>query len=94
MRVEMDAKPAITPMGIFIQIDIENEALSPSLNQQIAAICPVDIYAVADGTLVVRPEEVDECTLCELCLRIAPSGSIRIHKLYSGETLTAASSTS
>jgi NAD-dependent dihydropyrimidine dehydrogenase PreA subunit len=77
--------------SVFIHIDIENGALSPSLNHQIEDVCPVNIYAIAEDKLVVRPEQVDECTLCELCLRLAPAGAIRIHKLYSGEVLVAIS---
>jgi NAD-dependent dihydropyrimidine dehydrogenase PreA subunit len=36
-----------------------------------------------DGALGVVSEEEDECTLCELCLDVAPAGAITIHKLYS-----------
>jgi NAD-dependent dihydropyrimidine dehydrogenase PreA subunit len=74
-------------MGVFIQITVHKDGLSPALSQQIAAICPVDIFAVEDGQLVIRPEEEDECTLCELCLKAAPPGAIHIYKTYSGETL-------
>lgn len=76
-------------MGVFIRIDVERERLNPALSRQIAEVCPVDIYAVEAGQLIVRPDEEDECTLCELCLRIAPPDSIHIHKLYSGEILIA-----
>ena len=74
-------------MGVFIQIAIAQDKLSPALSQQIAGVCPVDIFAVESGALVVKPEEEDECTLCELCLKSAPPGAIRIHKTYSGVTL-------
>jgi len=77
-------------VGVFIQITVQNDALSPPLSQQIAGLCPVDIFAVEDARLVVRPEEEDECTLCELCLKAAPAGAIRIYKTYSGETLISA----
>jgi len=74
-------------MGFFIQIAIAKDGLSPALSQQIAGVCPVDIFAVEDGVLAVKPEEEDECTLCELCLKSAPPGAIHIYKTYSGETL-------
>ncbi len=74
-------------MGIFIRIDIENADLSPALIHQLVDVCPVDIYAIEADKLVVRPDEEDECTLCELCLKIAPVNAIHIHKLYSGEIL-------
>ena len=32
---------------------------------------------------------LDECVLCELCIRAAPEGAIRVRKLYSGESLPA-----
>jgi NAD-dependent dihydropyrimidine dehydrogenase PreA subunit len=74
-------------MGVFIEIAVQQEGLSSALSQQIAGVCPVDIFAVEDARLVVKPEEEDECTLCELCLKAAPAGAIRIHKTFSGETL-------
>jgi NAD-dependent dihydropyrimidine dehydrogenase PreA subunit len=77
-------------VGVFIQITVQQEALSPALSQQIAGVCPVDIFAVEDARLVIKPEEEDECTLCELCLKAAPAGAIRIYKTYSGETLVSA----
>jgi NAD-dependent dihydropyrimidine dehydrogenase PreA subunit len=59
----------------------------------LAGICPVNIFALRDGRIVVRDERQDECTLCELCLHAAPAGSLRIVKLYSGETLCTSNST-
>jgi NAD-dependent dihydropyrimidine dehydrogenase PreA subunit len=34
-------------------------------------------------------ENLDECVLCELCIRAAPEGAISVIKLYSGKTLPA-----
>ena len=34
-------------------------------------------------------ENLDECVLCELCINAAPAGTVRVIKLYSGETLPA-----
>jgi NAD-dependent dihydropyrimidine dehydrogenase PreA subunit len=74
-------------VGVFIQISVVKDGFTPALSQQIAGVCPVDIFAVKDERLLVKPEEEDECTLCELCLKAAPPGAIRIYKTYSGETL-------
>jgi NAD-dependent dihydropyrimidine dehydrogenase PreA subunit len=74
-------------VGIFIQIGLENADLSPELRRQLVALCPVDIFALEGDLLVSKPDQEDECTLCELCLRAAPPDAITIHKLYSGETL-------
>lgn len=76
--------------SLFVQIELSSEAESVSA---LAAICPVNIFALRDGRVVVRDERQDECTLCELCLQAAPAGSIHIHKLYSGETLCTSTST-
>ena len=34
-------------------------------------------------------DNLDECVLCELCINAAPAGTVRVVKLYSGETLPA-----
>jgi NAD-dependent dihydropyrimidine dehydrogenase PreA subunit len=74
-------------MGIFIQISLQHDRLAPKLHQHIVALCPVDIFAIEGDHFISRPDQEDECTLCELCLRAAPPGGIIIYKLYSGETL-------
>jgi NAD-dependent dihydropyrimidine dehydrogenase PreA subunit len=43
----------------------------------------VDIFKIEGEEVVVRPEQEDECTLCELCLDAAPRGALTIRKLYS-----------
>jgi NAD-dependent dihydropyrimidine dehydrogenase PreA subunit len=35
----------------------------------------------------VVEENLDECILCELCVKAAPSGSLRVRKLYDGTAL-------
>ena len=70
--------------SLFIQIDLDPPAQSAI---SLVSICPVNIFANEGGHILVQPERQDECTLCELCLKAAPPGSIRIHKLYSGEML-------
>ena len=44
--------------------------------------CPVDIFAAADGGVEILEKNLDECVLCELWLDAAPSGSLRVVKLY------------
>jgi len=70
--------------SLFIRIELSGEAEAVSA---LATICPVNIFALCAGRVVVHDERQDECTLCELCLHAAPAGSIHIHKLYSSETL-------
>ncbi len=74
-------------MGIFIQIDVANGRLSPALRDKLVSICPVDIFKLVEEQVAVRPEQVDECTLCELCLDAAPAGTLTIWKLYSNQSL-------
>ena len=45
--------------------------------------CPVDIFkADADGALEIVEQNVDECTLCELCLGVGEPGQVQVLKLY------------
>lgn len=74
----------MTPLFIHIELDPPAQAI-----ESLVSLCPVNIFARRDGRVVVVDERQDECTLCELCLQSAPTGTIRIHKLYSGEVLTA-----
>jgi NAD-dependent dihydropyrimidine dehydrogenase PreA subunit len=71
-------------MSLFIEIELSSEGQKVTT---LASLCPVNIFALSNGITVVVAERQDECTLCELCLKAAPPGSIRIHKLYSGEWL-------
>lgn len=74
-------------MGLFVRVAVEAGQLSAAQGRALVALCPVDIFAMAGERLTVRPEEEDECTLCELCLKAAPAGVIVIHKLYNDERL-------
>jgi len=74
-------------MGVFIQISLDNPPLEPDVARRLVRVCPVDIFRLGGDTLVIDLEQEDECTLCELCLEVAPEGRLRILKTYSGETL-------
>lgn len=74
-------------MGVFIQITLDKAALTADDAKALADICPVDIFALENGRLVVQSDEEDECTLCELCLKAAPVGAVTIWKLYKNEQL-------
>jgi ferredoxin len=76
-------------MGVFIRVEAQSYRLSPALSRALVAACPVDIFALNGEQLTVRPEQEDECTLCELCLDLAPAGALFIHKLYAAERLAA-----
>ncbi|MBA2637902.1 MAG: hypothetical protein H0U79_06740 [Solirubrobacterales bacterium] len=71
----------------FIAIEVDDDAVSDgALAARLGEICPVDIFAQTDGRVAVVEENVDECILCEMCVREAP-GRVRVHKRYSGEVL-------
>jgi ferredoxin-like protein FixX len=78
-------------MGTFIQITLQAQLLSAELKQQLIALCPVDIFEMNQGEIAVRPDEEDECTLCNLCLETAPPQAITIYKTYKNETLVSGS---
>jgi NAD-dependent dihydropyrimidine dehydrogenase PreA subunit len=76
--------------GMFIDVEIDaTVAADPELARKLAEVCPVDIFKAGDSGVELVQENLDECVLCELCLRAAPVGAIRIVKLYSGESLPA-----
>ncbi|MBI2868143.1 MAG: hypothetical protein HYX97_07400 [Chloroflexi bacterium] len=71
-------------MGMFIRIEVDAKvAAQPDLVKKLAEVCPVDIFAQEkDQKLRIREENVDECTLCDLCVQAAPPGTVRVVKLY------------
>jgi NAD-dependent dihydropyrimidine dehydrogenase PreA subunit len=70
--------------GMFIDIQVDAAvAKDPALVAKLVEVCPVNIFAAnEDGTLRIVEENLDECVLCELCVRAAPPGAVRIVKLY------------
>jgi len=74
-------------LGIFIKIDIDQTHITPEIAKKVVSLCPVDIFTFANRQLTVQEEQVDECTLCELCLEAAPAGALVIRKLYKDEQL-------
>lgn len=70
--------------GLFIEVEVDPAAArDPEVIAKLAEVCPVDIFATtADGRLEITVPNVDECTLCELCLSVGPPGSVRVRKLY------------
>ncbi len=75
--------------ALFINVEVDESVASDAeLAAKLAEVCPVDIFAVADGRLQIVEGNLDECVLCRLCLDAAPAGSVRVIKLYQdGATL-------
>lgn len=69
--------------GMFIGVEVDPKtAADPAMAKKLTEVCPVNIFAVKpDGALRIVEENLDECTLCELCLQAAP-GKVKVVKLY------------
>jgi NAD-dependent dihydropyrimidine dehydrogenase PreA subunit len=69
--------------GIFIDVEVADEVRDDAaLARKLEEVCPVDIFAAQDGRLDVVEGNLDECILCEMCVREAPPGGVRVVKLY------------
>jgi NAD-dependent dihydropyrimidine dehydrogenase PreA subunit len=70
--------------GVFIDVKVDAAvAKDTALAKKLVEVCPVNIFAQEkDGALRIVEANLDECTLCDLCIQAAPAGSVRIVKLY------------
>jgi NAD-dependent dihydropyrimidine dehydrogenase PreA subunit len=76
--------------GTFIDVQVDPAAAADiELARKLVDVCPVDIFAAGEDGVQIVESNLDECVLCELCLKAAPAGAIKILKLYSGESLPA-----
>jgi NAD-dependent dihydropyrimidine dehydrogenase PreA subunit len=71
-------------MGMFIRVDVDNSVVEKTagLAEKLVEVCPVKIFKTgsAAGTVEVVENNVDECTLCDLCMQ-ATKG-VKVVKLY------------
>jgi NAD-dependent dihydropyrimidine dehydrogenase PreA subunit len=76
--------------GVFIDVEIDDSITGDAeLAKKLEDACPVDIFAAPDGRVEVVEQNLDECVLCELCIKAAPPGTVRVRKLYDGTALEA-----
>ena len=72
-------------MAMFIRVDIDQSLVkkTPGLAKKLVEVCPVKIFALAREENVVTTVEdnLDECTLCDLCMQASPDG-VKVVKLY------------
>ena len=71
-------------MAMFIRVDVDNSVVEKTagLADKLVEVCPVKIFKAgsAAGTVDVVEDNVDECTLCDLCMQ-ATEG-VKVVKLY------------
>jgi NAD-dependent dihydropyrimidine dehydrogenase PreA subunit len=71
--------------ALFIDVAVDEPVASdPALAAKLAEVCPVDIFRAGEKGVEIVRENLDECVLCQLCLKVAPAGSVRVIKLYDG----------
>ncbi|UCF46264.1 MAG: hypothetical protein JSU89_03510 [Myxococcales bacterium] len=72
-------------MAMFIRVDVDNNIVEKTagLADKLVEVCPVKIFKPGPqpSAVEVVEENVDECTLCDLCMQASPKG-IRVVKLY------------
>jgi NAD-dependent dihydropyrimidine dehydrogenase PreA subunit len=73
-----------TFIGIAVDESVAGDA---EVASKLEEVCPVDIFANADGKVEIVEQNVDECVLCELCIQAAPAGKVVVKKLYDGTEL-------
>jgi NAD-dependent dihydropyrimidine dehydrogenase PreA subunit len=72
--------------GLFIDVQVADDvAKDAALAKKLEEACPVDIFEASDAGVKVVEMNLDECTLCDLCIQAAPDGKIRVVKLYDQE---------
>lgn len=70
---------------MFIRVDVDNNVVekTPGLADKLVEVCPVNIFKLSSkaNALEIVEDNVDECTLCDLCTQASPEG-VRVVKLY------------
>jgi NAD-dependent dihydropyrimidine dehydrogenase PreA subunit len=72
-------------MAMFIRVDVDKSVIekTPGLADKLVEVCPVNIFKVSSkpSSVEIVEDNVDECTLCDLCMQASPKG-VRVVKLY------------
>jgi NAD-dependent dihydropyrimidine dehydrogenase PreA subunit len=69
--------------GLFIDVRVAPAfAKDADLARKLEDACPVDIFEARGGGVAIVEENLDECILCDLCIKAAPDGAVRVVKLY------------
>jgi NAD-dependent dihydropyrimidine dehydrogenase PreA subunit len=77
--------------GLFIAVQIDPAVAGDrEFAAKLAEVCPVDIYRGGEQGVEVVPEHLDECVLCELCMKAAAPGTVRVIKRYDDDAVLGA----
>lgn len=69
--------------GVFIDVEVDESVRADAeLADKLTEVCPVDIFDCVDGRLEIVEDNLDECVLCDLCLKVVPEGTLKVVKLY------------
>ena len=69
--------------GLFIDVVVSPDvAKDAEIAKKLEEACPVDIFEASESGVAVVEKNLDECTLCDLCIEAAPEGAVTIVKLY------------
>jgi NAD-dependent dihydropyrimidine dehydrogenase PreA subunit len=72
-------------MAMFIRVDLDQNVVKKTagLAKKLVEVCPVKIFALGkeEGTATTVEDNLDECTLCDLCMQASPDG-VKVVKLY------------
>jgi len=70
---------------MFIRVDVDNTVIEKTsgLADKLVEVCPVKIFKLGSlpSAVDVVEDNVDECTLCDLCMQATPKG-VQVIKLY------------
>lgn len=71
-------------MSLFIKVEVDPKtAAEPAIAKKLVEVCPVNIFDLDEKQHAhIVEENLDECTLCDLCLQAVPGGGVRVIKLY------------
>jgi NAD-dependent dihydropyrimidine dehydrogenase PreA subunit len=77
--------------ALFIGVEVDDAvAGDDALAQKLEEACPVDIYTATGSGVEIVEKNLDECVLCGLCMHAAPTGTVKVLKLYDDEAVLAA----
>jgi NAD-dependent dihydropyrimidine dehydrogenase PreA subunit len=72
-------------MAMFIRVDIDDAVVrrTAGLAKKLVEVCPVKIFkpGADESAVAVVEDNLDECTLCDLCMQASPDG-VKVVKLY------------